>query len=190
MIPSNALYSLVVTGLTIHFIAFLTDIGIEPIKAAGLLAIRAAVSIPARFFGGLISDRLKKGHLQFLLAGAYGLQGVGFLFFLLHPTTTMIYVWMILYGIGHGVALVLTVLIRGRYFGRKSFGSIRGVSMLVITPLGIVAPIYAGWAYDTTGSYISTFTLFTALLIFSSVIMLVASPPKPPDQVTDVDKIL
>ncbi len=79
---------------------------------------------------------------------------------------------------------------QARYFGRKGFASIRGTTMLVLSPFGVIAPIYAGWVYDTTGSYISAFTLFAALLALSAVIMSLIRPPKPPAQVTDVDKFL
>ena len=79
---------------------------------------------------------------------------------------------------------------QARYFGRKGFASIRGVTMLVLSPFGVIAPIYAGWVYDTTGSYTTAFTVFTGLLVLGAVFMFLATPPKPPAQVTDIDKFL
>jgi MFS family permease len=101
-----------------------------------------------------------------------------------------IYVFLILAGISKGATMVPLAAIRGRYFGRKSFGSIRGISMLLMTPFGIVAPVYGGWVYDTTGSYTIVLTLCAALLAFATVIMVFALPPKPPAQVTDARKIV
>ena len=109
--------------------------------------------------------------------------------FLLNQTLAMIYAWFILYGIGMGAVLMLITIMRGRYFGRKRFGSIHGTSMLLTPPIAVVAPIYAGWVYDTSGSYIPAFTLFAALLTLFTVLLSFARPPKPPARVTDIRRI-
>ena len=62
--------------------------------------------------------------------------------------------------------------------------------MLFMTPIGIAAPIYIGWVYDTTGSYITAFILVAVLLAFSAVLMSLVVPPKPPAQATDIRKIV
>ncbi|MFC2006579.1 MFS transporter [Chloroflexota bacterium] len=55
--------------LTVHAIPFLTDIGFDPVKAAGTMTILVAFSLPTRFIGGVISDHFSKNHLRFLLGG-------------------------------------------------------------------------------------------------------------------------
>ena len=102
----------------------------------------------------------------------------------------MIYVWFILYGIGHGLGITLNSMMRSRYFGRKAFGSIGGISMMFMTPVGIAAPIYLGWVYDTTGSYISAFVLVAAILAGAAILMFFVLPPRPPARVTDVREIV
>ena len=102
----------------------------------------------------------------------------------------MIYVWFILYYIAQGASLPLNSIVRARYFGRKAFGSIGGSSLMFVAPFGMIAPIYAGWVYDTTGSYISAFTIIGILLTFSGVLAATIMPPKPPAQITDVRKIV
>ncbi len=174
-----------------HSIPFLTDIGIDPLKAAGILAVMALASIPSRLAGGLIVDRVKKQHLRFLLGGIYLLQAVGMIAFLLNQgSTAMIYVWFILHGTGMGAGLVLMPLIRARYFGRKALGSISGFSSMFSVPFVITSPIYFGWIYDTTGNYISAFTLLAILLAGAVVLALIVAPPKPPSQVTDIRDIM
>jgi len=173
-----------------HTIPFLTDIGIDPLKAAGMMVIMIGASIPSRFIAGFLADRVKKQHLRFLMGGAFLLQGVGVAVFLLNQSIAMIYVWFILYGFGLGAGYALMPPVRARYFGRKALGSIHGTSMMFITPAGAVAPIYTGWVYDTTGSYITAFALLAALLAFSGILMSSVLPPKPPAQITDIDKIV
>ncbi|MFC2006578.1 MFS transporter [Chloroflexota bacterium] len=100
--------------------------------------------------------------------------------FLLDQTVAMIYVWFIIYGIGLGANFILYPIIVGRYFGRKSFGKIQGIKVMVQSPFAIVAPIYAGWIYDTSGSYIVAFTTVAVFLGLAAVLMSIARPPKPP----------
>ncbi|MFC2010880.1 hypothetical protein ACFLUR_01140 [Chloroflexota bacterium] len=59
-----------------------------------------------------------------------------------------------------------------------------------MTPVAVAAPIYAGWVYDSTGSYITAFILIAALLGFAAVLAAFVLPPKLPSQVTDIRKIL
>ena len=62
--------------------------------------------------------------------------------------------------------------------------------MAVMTPVGVAAPIYAGWIYDTTGSYIAAFTLFAVLLALAAILVALAVPPKPPAHITDIRQFL
>jgi len=189
LIATQAIHSLVAPVINIHSIPFLTDRGIDPLKAAGIMVILVASSIPARFIGGLIADRIGTNRLRFLMAGAYLLQATGIAVFLLNQTMAMIYVWFVVYGIGFGTGLTVNSLIRARYFGRKAFGSIQGISMMALTPVGVLAPIYAGWVYDTHDTYLPAFRLFAILLAVAAVILPLARPPKPPAQITDIRKI-
>ncbi len=182
--------SLVEQFIHVHCIPFLTDLGIDPLKAAGMMATIFLAAIPARFIGGFLADRVKKGHIRFLMGAAFLLQAIGLPIFLLNQTTAAIYVWFICYGLGHGASLALMHPITARYFGRKAFGSITGIISMFTTPVGAIAPIYAGWVYDTTGSYMTTFTLFAVLLVFSTILASVILPPKPPAQITDIRKIV
>jgi len=190
LILAQSIHSLAMPVVNIHGIPFLTDIGIAPLRAAGMLAIMILAGIPPRFIGGFLADRVKKQHLRFLIGGAYFLQAIGFVAILQNQNVPMIYTWLILYGIGYGGAFTLNTSMRARYFGRKAFGSIAGWSRLLLLPIGITAPVYIGWVFDTTGSYISAFTLVTALLALSAVTMTIIRPPKPPAEVTDIRTIV
>ncbi len=189
LLVASACHSLAGPPLYIHIVPFLTDIGVKPLVAAGMLAMMIGIGIPTRFVGGFLADRVRKSHLRFLMAGAYLLEAGGIALFLLNQTIPMIYAFFILYGLGAGATLGLMNPMRARYFGRKAFGSIGGSSALFMMPIGVLAPVYFGWVYDTTGSYITAFTLLAALLAFATVLASFILPPKPPAQVTDVRKI-
>jgi sugar phosphate permease len=190
LMVANACHSLAMPAVNIHGIPFLTDIGIDPIRAASMLAMMILASVPMRFIAGVLADRVSKNSLRFLMGGAYLLQAAGFGIFLLHQTEAMIYVWFILYGIGMGGGFGLMAPMRARYFGRKAFGSIAGSSRLFMAPIGIAAPIYLGWVYDTTGSYISAFTILAGLVALAGFVAVFILPPKPPAKVTELRNII
>ncbi|MDP6632529.1 MAG: hypothetical protein QGI51_03380 [Dehalococcoidales bacterium] len=58
--------------------------------------------------------------------------------------------------------------------------------MAFAMPLGIMDPVYLGWVYDTTGSYMTAFTVIASLLTVSSIFMFLARPPKAPTEATDI----
>jgi hypothetical protein len=60
---------------------------------------------------------------------------------------------------------------------------------MLMMPIGIAAPVYIGWVFDTTGNYLEAFTLVAALLAFSAVTMSLIRPPKTPVHVADISKI-
>ena len=187
---ANAGFMVVPPVLVIHSMPFITDMGIEPVRAAVLIGMMSIGCIPGTFISAFIADRIKKRYLKYLIAGTYFLQLIGFAAFLLNQTMAMVYPLFILHHFSAGLFGPLTGVIIARYFGRKAFGSIRGTSMMFMLPASVLAPIYAGWVYDTTGSYINVFILCAALLAFSTILMSFASPPKPPVRVTDIRNIV
>ncbi len=184
------LHAIVMGGFHIHIIPFLTDMGINPIAAASIMAMMVFSTIPSRFIGGFIADSVGKDHLKFLLAGSLLFMTVGITAFLLNQTIAMVYVFLILYGFGSGAFTPLDIIIRSRYFGRKAYGSIQGSSVIFSAPISFLAPVYAGWVYDTTGSYVTAFILFAALATLATFLICLARPPKSPGQVTDVRRFM
>jgi len=181
---------LISQGFNVHCINFLTDRHIDETAAGGMMAMMVFFTIPSRFLGGFLADSVKKEHLPFLIAGAFLVQGIGFAIFLLYQSIATIYIMLILYGFGSGAPVLLRLTMGGRYFGRKAFASIQGISTLFASPVSFIAPIYAGWIYDTRGSYTSAFITYVALALFATFLMCLVRPPKPPAQVTDIHKLL
>ncbi|MFC2011350.1 MFS transporter [Chloroflexota bacterium] len=177
-------------GVNIHMIPFLTDRGISPTVASGMMAMMVFFTIPSRFLGGLLGDYFRREHLHFLLAGSFLLPAVGITAFLLNQTTAMVYVMLAMYGLGQGASTPLKLLTGGRYFGRKAFTSIQGTAMAFSAPISLLSPVYAGWIYDTTGSYIIAFITFAVIAAIGTVLMLLLRPPKPPADITNVRKFV
>ncbi len=179
-------HTVVFGGLNVHCIPFLTDRGIESTAAGAMMGMMIFFTIPSRFIGGVIADRVTKDRMPFLLAGAFFFQAAGIGAFCISPSTATVYVMLALYGFGSGAAVPLYLLILGRYFGRKAYGSIHGATNLFRAPVQFASPIFAGWIYDTYGSYMIAFITFAATVTLSTIVMLLARPPKPPEQIGDV----
>ncbi len=136
-------------------------------------------SIPSRLFGGIIADRIPKARLQFLLTAALLLQVIGLGTFLLFQSIPAIYVLLACHGLSSGAVTPLVILIIGRYFGRKAFGSILGTMVFFLAPVGLLAPVYYGWIFDSTGSYNPAFLTVLVLAAVATVITFFIRSPKP-----------
>ncbi|MFC1953531.1 MFS transporter [Chloroflexota bacterium] len=176
---------LTIGALMLHIIPLLTDMGISPAKAATMVTVSSLSSPAARLLSGYLTDRIGKYYLRFVLAGSFLLQGAGIGLFVLYQSITIVYPFLILYYGTLSVNLIVRPLVVGRYFGRKAIGSIQGTSMAIGMPLGIMGPIYLGWIFDTTGSYVTALTVITILLIISAVLMFMARPPALPNDAND-----
>ncbi len=187
---STAFDGMVVGTIIFHSIPLLTDMGLDSVRAAALTGVLVIAMLPAMFSGGFFADRIKRGNLRFLMGGAMFMEATGITLFLLNPSIPMFCAWYALHYLGVGLGATIRSIMQGRYFGRKAFGSIRGITMLVTAPFGMLAPVYTGWIFDTTGSYTTAFIVFAVVLAVGATAILFAFPPKPPARITDVDKFV
>jgi sugar phosphate permease len=164
--------------MSVHCIPFLTDMGIKPVAAAGMMAIVLTSSIPARLVTGFMLDRVKTGNLRIMIGAGLLVQALGVTAFVLTRSVSMIYVWFFLFGIGNGVAQSVQIPLWARYFGRKAYGAILGSSMAMNVPVALVAPVYIGSVYDRYGSYISVITALAILSAASGVVAFFILPPR------------
>jgi cyanate permease len=137
-------------------------------------------TIPARLFGGIVADRVPKDRLQILMAGALFLQVIGIGSYLLYPGVITVYVLLICHGLSSGGLTPVVLLIVGRYFGRRAFGSIFGTMAIFFAPLGFLGPIYYGWIFDATGSYNVAFITVLALALVAAAVTVFVRPPAAP----------
>jgi sugar phosphate permease len=168
---SWAVMAIIVGGFNVHIVPYLTDKGLDPVLAGSLLAMMIFFTVPSRLAAGLLADRVKKERLKFLLSVSFLLIAGGISSLILNPSKNGIYPFLFLYGLGYGGYTILDSLIRGRFFGRKAYGSIQGLSILMAAPLMFSAPIYSGWVYDTFGSYSTAFILFVVLASAGAIVM-------------------
>ena len=83
MIIGFTVHNFIAGGFNVHVFPFLTDIGIDEAAAGWMMGVMIFFTIPSRFFGGIIADRIPKRNLQLLLVAAFLLQVIGISSFLL-----------------------------------------------------------------------------------------------------------
>ena len=167
--------SVSIVTLALHLVPKLTDMGMTLSSAGTVVLVYTVVALPAQSIAGYLAERLPK---IIMISFFLFLQGAGIALIALFDNVIMAYLFAFLYGIGFGGRTPLITAIRGDYFGRKAFATIMGVSQFPMNLAMIVAPLFAGYMFDTTGTYIVPFMTFSVLCIFGSALILFVRKPK------------
>ena len=158
----------------VHEIPFIEDMGISKVVAATALGAMTLLSAPGRLLGGWFAD---KWNVKYLFFMSCIIQAIGL--FVLSRVTNMTWVWafVVIYGLSYGARIPLEPVLRAKCFGRKAFGSIMGY-MNAFAVLGSFAgPYFAGWVFDTTGSYVTAFLVFAIMMVVAAVVILFVKSP-------------
>ena len=84
-----------------------------------------------------------------------------------------------LFGYGVGGVVPLHGAIVGKTFGRERFGAVLGLMRPAMFPIQILGVPFAGWVYDTTGSYMRAFEVLLFLHFFAALaVTFYKAPPK------------
>jgi cyanate permease len=84
------------------------------------------------------------------------------------------------FGIGIGGILTVLPLAWADYFGRASFGAIRGAALTVQVTAQASGPLLSGILRDATGTYAASLTCFAVFSFISVVLALLIRPPRAP----------
>ena len=161
------------TGLSIHIIPIMVWQGAEEEFAAGLVAIFFLLSIPFRFSLGMAGHRLS---FQPLIAmGMFaGVAGCALLIF--SDSVSSLYPFVVLLAVYEG-AVVLQWIAIGNYFGRRNYGAITGIMRAFDAVGSLFAPLYAGWMFDRTDSYVPALGAFAAAFAIAALLYTISRRP-------------
>jgi MFS transporter, OFA family, oxalate/formate antiporter len=162
-------------GVSLYQAPHLIERGISPITAATVIALFSAMSAVSSFGLGFLPRRWPVQYLMFasalaLSAGTFGLLGV-------HSASSA-YVAAGVFGLGIGGVMTLLPLAWADYFGRESYGAIRGLALSMQVLAQAAGPLTAGVLRDWTGDYTTSLTLFGALAALAAVAALAARRPQ------------
>ena len=170
----HACSSIVIVSVMVHLGPMLTDRGFSLQTIGWVISVYTAVGAVFTLIGGYVGDRVP---IRLAIFGFSSVQTLALAVLLLWDSLFMAYLFAVLMGVGFGGRTPLTTAIRGVYFGRKAFASITGISMIPMNILLLAAPLYAGIAFDRTGSYFLPFaTIAIVNLVGSGMFLLLGSP--------------
>ena len=167
-------------SIIIHLFPLLVWKGVSEDIATLSASVMFFMAIPLRFLLGVAGGRLSPRKLLFygMNLGAIGLVGLWVL-----PQWPALIVFILGLAIVEGITSVNWIMV-GDYFGRSRFASLMG-AMSIFHNIGMfIAPIYAGWIRDTTGSYEIVLATFAPTFVLSAVMFALAGRPTLPRSAT------
>jgi len=172
---------LVEMAVFIHQVAYAEEYGIGRVAAASSLGIIGIASIVGRFFFGWLSDRIRDVKHAAFLGLAIMTAGMGILLFA--RSIGIFYLYAAVFGFGYGsIGPMLPILMADR-FGRRVLGTAYGlVTFFAVGLGGFVGPIFGGLVYDTFGSYLYAWRINFAVLIATTVLILLLKKGAPAER--------
>jgi MFS family permease len=140
-------YSIFMT--TQQFILYLQTprIGVTPLTAGYFLSALFAVSVCGKFFFGFLSDRIQPQRVMLVCCAV--MFASTFILFGLNPVNAVFFI--ILFGFGYGGSFVLLQLLVAEFFGRREYGKILGVIVMIETIGAAIGGKVTGALADADG---------------------------------------
>ena len=161
--------------LMVHIVPILVDIKLSEGVAASLVALVALSRLPTSLTAGFIADRWSRQKI----CGIANLFGCFACFTLLfsHSGLGTGIIFAVLFGSAHA-SIAITWALIGQFFGRKNFGTIRGVISLIPSIATALGPILAGWSYDQSSSYNTSLIVIGVMYLGAASIFWFLKTPK------------
>jgi MFS family permease len=137
-------------GIISHLAALLTERGVSAQSAALALSVMGAAGIFGRLTTGVLLDRYFAPYIAALMLG---ISGAGILALTTAATTRIALTGTALMGYGLGSEADVVPYLIARYFGRKHFAALYGLTWTAYAIGGATGPIVVGHFYDRAGMY-------------------------------------
>ena len=161
-----------------HLGLLLDDRGLSLGAIGAVVAVFTSLSAVFLPVGGYLGDKFQIRTVAFGFSTVLTLSVV---VLVLVPGFGMVFVFAVLFGIGVGGRFAIMTSMRGRYFGRKAFAAITGISVLPTSMLLVAGPVVAGEVRDRTGNYDAAFLGIAAIsLVGGLALLMMGEPTKPP----------
>ena len=171
----HALSLLTVSSMLAHLIPHLVrGMNYSLIEAGYAFALMTGVQMVGLILGGILGDRYNKRFICVLcmVGHCVGLFCVTFA-----TNVTWVIAFAVFHGLAWGIRGPLMVALRADYFGPKSFGTIMGVSSLIVMIGMTIGPIACGLLFDQFGNYQLAFTIMALCSLSGSLCFWFAKPP-------------
>lgn len=161
-------------GINHHLVAFLSDSGFSDAEAARRFGYAVAIGIAGKISMGLFADRIP---IRGAIVANFALMTLGsFVLLAVGRYPALLPVFLTIHGFTVAAENVVLPLVIVECFGIRHLAHIYGVIMFMLLPGGTFGPVFAGYVYDTVGTYGIAFTLFAVLNVFAVLALLFLQP--------------
>jgi MFS transporter, OFA family, oxalate/formate antiporter len=168
-------------GVSLHQAPHLLERGLSPGVAATIVSVFSLAAAVGGLGFGLFARRMG---IRTSLALSAAMLGAGPLLMIDIATPLQGYIAACCFGVGIGGVLTLLPLAWADFFGRASFGAIRGAALTVQVTSQAAGPLLSGALRDLTGDYVVSLTCFAVLSFLGALIGLLAREPRRPGSLT------
>lgn len=155
-------------GLISHLAAILTQRGLSGESAATALSMLGAFGIAGRLITGALLDRFFAPRLALVMLGC---AGVGTLLLAYASTPLTAIVGTAILGFSLGSEGDITPYLIARFFGRRSFSTVYGLSWTAYAIGGATGPMLMGHLYDKVGAYRPGFVVGLACTCIAAALL-------------------
>lgn len=170
----TALIYPVQAGMSLHQAAHLIENGLSASSAATAVSLFTFSSAITGFSYGMLQRWLR---LKVALAAAGVLLAGSALVMMVATTMPVALLAGALFGLGIGGVHVILPVAWADYFGRKSFGAIRGVALSIQVVAQAAGPLLSGILRDWTGTYRASLICFAVLSVLAAFASLLTTAP-------------
>jgi MFS transporter, OFA family, oxalate/formate antiporter len=161
-------------GVSLYQASHMIERGIDSATVATIISAFSLMSAVASFGVGWLPRRWP---IRYLLAASGALMGIGALSMLGIRSAPEAFACGAVFGLGIGGLLTLLPIVWADYFGRESYGAIRGTALTMQVIAQACGPIAAGMLRDAHGDYTWSLALFGSLAIVGGGVVLMAGRP-------------
>ncbi|MDD4876107.1 MAG: MFS transporter [Dehalococcoidales bacterium] len=165
--------------ILLHITPHVIDLGIPSATAASILSIIGGASILGRLTMGYSGDKI--GHKR-AINTSFLILSIAILWLQFTDELWMLYLFAVVYGFAHGGFFALISPMLAHIFGIASHGTIFGITVFFGTLGGAIGPVFAGYMFDTTGSYQIPFITCMAVSITGLILSLTLTPLLKPNR--------
>jgi len=162
-------------GVNLYQAAYMIERGMDATTAAGVVSTTSLASALASFGLGWLP---RGWPVRYALATCGALMCGAILVLLFISSALQGYVGAALFGLGIGGLLTLLPQVWADYFGRASYGAIRGAALSMQVLAQACGPILAGVLRDHYGDYTHALSVFAVLSGSSVILVLCARKPR------------
>jgi MFS family permease len=167
---------LTVNTIVVHLAPHVTDIGFSPMLAASMVGLVGLLASIGTVLFGVLSDRVGR-------ESGYSIASISQFFGILllilmegSPLKWMLYVFVILYGIGYGGISAITAAATGDIFSGRALGRIISTQAVSFGLGSALGAYLGGYFFDKLGSYRIPFSMILVSIIAGAIALWFAAP--------------